>query len=219
MSLDPKNYKSEAPDLTPIYFDVEEGIKFYLPSLRKLISGNFSWSDLNKQWNRKVNETRVSANGQNVKQMMTLLTLTANAYKKQGFFEVQFLAFIDHTIKILISKMTPAELELIKGNLYDLLIYSDSFLDHLGEIFVLADLFLNKPYKLLKSEFGLKEKSVPIVQTLTDSAKMNRTAIFEKAVFAIFRKAKEKQRHTSQHKLLHIYFSQTHLRPSIIVHS
>lgn len=167
--MDPNIADSETPNLTPIYFDVEEGIRYYLPSLRNLIVGNFSWTDLNKQWNKKVNEKMVSVNGQNVKQMMTLLTLTVNAYKKQGVFEVQFLGFINHTIKLLISKMTPTELELIKGNLYDLLIYSDSFLDHLGEIFALAELVSNKPYRLLKSEFSLNEKGVPIDYHFTNT--------------------------------------------------
>jgi hypothetical protein len=153
---------SDEPNLIPIQFDVEAGIKYYLPSLGKLITGNFSWTDLDKQWNKKVNEKLIIANGKKVKQIMTLLTLTTNAFKGQGFFEVQFLRFIDHVIKILVDKLSAQELELIKGNLYDMLIYSDSFLDHLGEIMVLADLITTKPYRLLKSEYRQNPKGVPI---------------------------------------------------------
>lgn len=173
MQDDSNLIRQEKSKPVPIYFDVEEGIKYYLPNLRKLIANNFSWNDINKQWNKKINEKIILSHGQGFNQTMTLLTLITNAHQKQNFFSIQFLGFFDHTIKILLEKMTKSEIELIKGNLYDLLIFSDSFLDHFGEIIVLADLLSNHPYRLLKSEITLKKNSTPIDFQFIDTTTNN----------------------------------------------
>lgn len=143
-------------------FDVKAGLEFYLPTLYNLIEEPFKWSQLDKLWHKQFEKNNKRFEDGPFQYGINIFQISVYAVEKGDESSIRYLDMLNQLFTALAQLLTKPERQMLRGNLFDLLRYSEDFRNYLGEFLILFVLLKNRRYKFVCSEYGVK-KGAPTI--------------------------------------------------------